>query len=265
MFQVGNTYRFVKRTEVETAGEKRLVLEAQLRYDAKVRLDGKTGVTLTARVERLDLSLQSGGVTLQYNSMKPEDQQTPIGKHLRASWKHPVDLILDPKGQIDGVQAYDVSKEVMYLLDVPRFDLDEIVQLVEGLPQGFPKRRVVAGETWRTRGTRPVGDLDAVEFSLLCRFAGAENFEDQKCFVIEMTGTCTGSLPGGEGVDKQMFEASQLSAKTYFDPLDKMIRFSEQQFEIWVGYPSQSEDEPDQRYPIREKMSVHLLHVIPTT
>ncbi len=262
-FQVGYTYRFVFRSELETLGSQRFILELQARYDGKVRLDGKPGVTLIARIERLDLTMSSGGALLSYSSMTPADQTTPLGRHLRVCWKVPVELLLSPEGKVDEVRAKIDENSSNLLPDVPRFGPDELVQLVTSLTQVFPKQKVSVGREWNIQGARKVNEAGSVEFALTCRYMDMVRFEDQNCARIEFSGSGSGELPRNTP-DNEVFQVSEMGGGIYFDPLDRMVRSAETHMVIRLGYPPANEGEVDHRQLIRETSKVRLLHIIPS-
>ena len=95
-FQPGNTYRFIAKTEVVMQlpgqGAREMVVEQQARLDGGVRTDGRKGVAIKARTERLDVDLRSGTRELKYKSLEKTDRETTLGKHFEASLNRFVEL-----------------------------------------------------------------------------------------------------------------------------------------------------------------------------
>jgi len=263
-FQPGHTYRFVVKTELQFGGGEGFTMEQQARYDAKVRVDGKPGIVLKARTERLDLILVSRGRTLTYESLKPEDQETPLGRHLRASMNRLVDLTLDEKGGIDGAVATGNVDETDLLPEVPEFGPDELEQLIAGLFLGFSEKRVAPGDGWSLQGVRQVGEIGSLNVDLSCRHAGTVSFEGQNCLSLEYAGTLAGSLPDVAPTTTTVeVQTTNLRGRVYFDPLDKMVRYTEQNLDLWITRPAVGTDPPVQT-PVRQLSTLRLLHVVPT-
>lgn len=274
-FQPGNTYRFVVRTEVLPHHVAGFEMEQQIRYDAKVRVDGKAGVVLKARTERLDLTLSSRSSTLSYRSLEPADQDTPLGRHLRATLNRSVELVLDDKGRIDGATASATGDGSALLPGVPSFGPEELEQLVVGLIQGFPEKRIGAGDRWTLKGRRSVGGTGAVEFDVLHQHAGQVNFEGQSCILVEFSGTLAGELADEAKGEPARLRADAVQGRIYFDPLDRMVRFSEQTVQMTVAWGEEGEANPDEgvdapvdpvdKVPVRQNTTIRLLHVVPTS
>jgi hypothetical protein len=263
-FQPGNTYRFVVKTELQLGGGEGFTMEQQARYDAKVRVDGKAGIVLKARTERIDLTFSSRGTVLTYQSLKPEDQETPLGRHVRATMNRLVDLTLDDKGRIDAAVATGGGDETALLPEVPKFGPEELEQLIAGLFQGFSEKRVAPGDGWSLQGTRQVGEIGSLTFDLSCRHAGTVSFEGQNCLSLEYAGTLVGSLPDvAPATTAVEVQATNLRGRVYFDPLDKMVRYTEQNLDLWITRPAVGTDPPVQT-PVRQITTLRLLHVVPT-
>ena len=263
-FQPGHTYRFTVRTELQLGGGEGFTMEQQARYDAKVRVDGKAGIVLKARTERLDLTFSSPGTTLTYESLKPEDQETPLGRHVRATMNRLVELTLDDKGRIDAAVATGGGDETALLPEVPSFGSEELEQLIAGLFQGFSEKRVAPGDGWSLQGTRQVGEIGSLTFDLSCRHAGTVSFEGQNCLSLEYAGTLAGSVPDVEPTAPVVeVQTRNLRGRVYFDPLDKMVRHTEQNLDLWITRPGADTDPPAQ-VPVRQVTTLRLLHVVPT-
>ncbi len=280
-FQPGSTYRFVVKTELEDANGGGFTLEHQVRYDARVRVDGKPGVVLKGRTERLDLVLVSRGATISYQSLKPEDQETPLGRHLRANLNRSVDLTLDPRGRIDAVKEGGAGDTSAVIAGVPSIGPEELAQWITCLTQGYPDKPVGPGDEWTFRGSRSIGGTGIANFEIGYRHDGPAGFEGNTCVAINCSGTLAGALPGAdESVPPSGFQASSLRGRIFFDPLDHMVRFAEQKIELWINQPPAGLPVPDSagtstgtdlpteptlhQVSVRETTTVRLLHVIPT-
>ncbi len=265
-FQPGSTYRFVVKTEVLPYHAAGFEMEQQIRYDAKVRVDGKPGVVLKARTERLDLTLSSRDSTLSYRSLEPGDQATPLGRHLRASLNRSADLVLDGRGRLDEAKVSAAGDASALLPGVPSFGPEELEQLVAGLSQGFPEKRIGPGDQWTLKGRRSVGGAGSVEFDILHQHGGQVNFEGQNCVLIEFSGTLAGDLADAARGEPARVQSDAVQGRIYFDPLDRMVRFSEQTVQMGVAWGEEEADsgEPVDKVPIRQTTTVRLLHVVPT-
>jgi hypothetical protein len=281
-FQPGNTYRFVVKTELQDAVGGGFTLEHQARYDVRVRVDGKPGVVLKARTERLDLVLSSRGAAVSYQSLESEDQETPLGRHLRANLNRSVDLTLDPRGRIDSVKEAAGGDASSLIAGVPSFGPEELAQWITLVTQGYTDKRVGPGDRWTFRGARSVGESGVANFDLAFRHGGPAAFEGNTCLVIDGSGTLAGTLPGADGaLPATGFEASRLQVRIFYDPLDRMVRFAEQEVELWITRPLPESSAPAviQATPVdpaaavaptvnqaavRETTTVRLLHVVPT-
>jgi hypothetical protein len=278
-FQIGNTYRFVVRTELKSqlprGGLSEAVIEQQARFDARVRVDGKKGIVLKGRTERLDLRLQSGGRVLSYESLNPEDKGTLLGRHLQTMLNRSIDLTLSEKLKINSVEEGGPESEEVPLEGIPRFGPDELNQIISLIPQGFPKGKVAIGEQWDSGGSRVVGEAGTVQFAMTYRFSGPINFEENRCLGIEFSGQLSGDLPipqetsgGSAPVESEPpslaeVQSGRISGRIYFDPLDQMVRMIEQSVDLLLSVPGEPGAAP-QQIPVNEVSTLRLLHVVPT-
>lgn len=278
-FQIGNTYRFVVRTELKSqlprGGPSEAVIEQQARFDARVRVDGKKGIVLRGRTERLDLRLQSGGRVLSYESLKPEDKTSVLGLHLQTMLNRSVDLTLSEKLKIHSAIEGGPESGGTPLEGIPTFGPEELQQIIALIPQGFPKGKVIVGEQWTSEGTRVVGDAGTVQFTMNYRFTGPINFEENRCLGIEFSGELSGELPlplekadaTATGETKTStpvgLQSGRISGRIYFDPLDRMVRMIEQSVDLLLSLPGDLGAVP-QQIPINEISTLRLLHIVPT-
>lgn len=270
-FLPGNTYRFVTRTELKTSlgGAGNVVIEQQARFDTGVRVDGKNGVVVKARTERLDMRLQSGGRTLVYNSLNPEDQSTLMGRHFQAALYRSVDFTLNQDLRVASAEEGGRAIPESPLPGLPRFGPDELKQLISTIPQGFSNDPVEPGESWVLQGSRSVGETGILNFEITYRLTGPVNFEDNNCLGIEFTGQLSGEvpLPGPDGnvsgVGPMGLQGTGMSGRIFFDPLDKMVRYSEQNIELILAIPGPEGSVP-QPVPVQQTTTIRLLHVVAT-
>ncbi|NLT70849.1 MAG: hypothetical protein GXX91_09165 [Verrucomicrobiaceae bacterium] len=270
-FLPGNTYRFVTRTELRTSlgGTGNVVVEQQVRLDGGVRVDGKEGVAMKARSERLDVEMRSGGRTITYHSLKPEDRTTLVGRHFEAALHRSVDFNLNENLRV--ASAVEGGREGLAtpLPGLPRFGPEELKQLMETIPQGFPAKAVYSGDTWTREGVRSVGSVGSLTFEVTYQFIGPVVFEENQCLGIEFAGRIQGKVPlptsGDDAAAGGFAElgSQSMSGRLLFDPLDEMLRFSEQHISLQLAIPGPEGSEP-QLVPVEETTTIRLLHVVPT-
>lgn len=266
-FQPGNTYRFLMKTELTAGNGDGFTIEHQARYDATVRIDGKPGVVLKARTERLDLTLSSRGTVLRYRSLEPGDQDTPLGRHVRATLNRSVDLTLDEEGRVDAVVEGGKGDESALLPGVPRFGPEELVHLIAGIPQGFTEKRVAPGDAWTVHGTRQLGEYGAATFEISCRHQGQVSFEGQNGVRIELAGVLSGNLSESASGLAAALGSNAFEGWIQFDPLDRMVRHAEQRVQLvlsWPGPPKENGEPTVVEWPVRQVSTLRLLHVVPT-
>ena len=244
-FLPGHTYRFVTRTELRTSlgGAGNAFVEQQARLDAGVRVDGKKGIVIKARSERLDVQLQSGGRTITYHSLKPEDRGTLVGRHFEAALYRSVDFTLNEDLRVaSAVEGGRIGPETP-LPGLPQFGPDELQQLVGTIPQGFPAKPVHPGDTWTLQGMRSVGSAGSLTFEITYRFTGPVTFEENQCLNIEFAGHLSGDVPlpaaaeGAPDAGVMGVQGHGLTGRLLYDPLDRMLRFSEQRISLALALP----------------------------
>lgn len=272
-FQPGNTYRFVSKTEVMMRlpgqGAKEMVVEQQARLDVGVRKDGRDGVAIKARTERLDVDLRSGTRELEYNSLEKEDRETTLGKHFQASLNRWVDLKLDTKLRIVDSEEGGRAGIATPLPGMPQFGPDELQKLVASIPQGFSEDPVAVGDEWVLKGERSVGEAGEMSFEVTYRFTGYTSYEGNNCAEIVFDGRLTGDLalsndPNSAFSKGRMdFQGTSLKGRILFDPLDKTVRFSEQAISMTLDVPGGVGEQPT-RVPMQQRSTLRLLQIAPT-
>lgn len=271
VFQPGSTYRFVSQTAVrmQMPGQnvREVVIEQQARFDATVRSDGKKGVGLKARTERLNVDLKSGSRALSYDSLNPEDREKALGKHFQASLNRWVDLKLDNAMRIVGSEEGGRAGSATPLPGLPQFGPDELKQLVATIPQGFPEDgKAGEGDEWVLKGSRDIGEVGELTFDIIYRNRGMQTYEDHKCIAIEFSGKMAGDLALGGGGNSAFsngrmdFQGTGLQGRILFDPLERMIRFSEQTITMGLSVPGKPGEQPT-TIPMQQRAVVRLLNV----
>lgn len=269
-FQAGNTYRFVVQmdlnTRLESGAAASIQIEQQARYDAQVRVDGKKGVVLRGRTERLDVTMSAAGETLSFKSLESAGDVTPLAKHIRATLNRSVELTLSESGRIDKVSEGGSGNDEGLLPGLPRFGPGQLAEHIGGLPQFFTSKAIVPGSVWSSQGSRTIAGFGSVQFDLDTQHTGVIGFEGSQCHAFEFSGSVTGVLPdeavagSTRPVDLQ---SSAYQGRLYFDPLDRMPRLCEQTIEVWLNFPAEGETAAVQ-VPVRQTETLRLLHVVPT-
>ena len=273
VFQAGNTYRFVTTTEVQMQmtpqSLRQVIVEQQARFDATVRVDGKKGVKLRGLTEKLSVVLQSGDRRLSYDSLKPEDKATTLGKHFQGSLNRWVDLTLDYEMRVVSAEEHGRAGGATPLPGLPQFGPDELRQLISNIGQGFTEPNASDGDEWVLKGSRNVGEVGEISFDITYRHRGAAEFEEHRCVNIEFGGQMSGDveLPGNSGSafsqGKMDFQGNGLEGRILYDPAERMVRQSEQNIVMRLQIPGKAGGEPRQ-IPMRQRAVVRLLHVVPT-
>lgn len=269
-FQLGHTYRFVVATRLDTrlanGAPASLQIEQQARYDAQVRVDGKKGIVLRGRTERLDVTMIAEGETVSFQSMESSGDDSPFARHVRAILNRPVELTLSESGRIDQVSEGDTGRDEDLLPGLPRFGPGQLAELIGGIPQFFTTRAIAPGSAWTSQGSRSIAGIGSVQFDLESRHTGLISFEGTQCHAFEFDGKVGGALPEevAPGSTRPLdLQSSLFQGRVYFDPLDRMLRFCEQTIDLWISYPAEGAAAPVQ-VPVRQTETLRLLHVIPT-
>ena len=273
-FEPGKTYRFVSesriRMQLPGRGIREAIVEQQSRIDSMARDDGRPGVSLRARIERLKVEFRSGEKKILYDSFKEEDRSSKLGQHFRHSLNRWVDLKTSPDLQIVEVSHGGLEGLGTLIPGVPQFGLNDLEKLVAEIPQGLPENAVVPGETWQIEGRREVTDVGELEFDVSYRYLGPVDHEGNTCFEIEVGGQIGGdaiiSESGGSLADKELsFRGSSLTGRILFDPTVSVVRLREQTVSMLMELPSQGEGTPAVQIPVEQQATIRLLHVVPTS
>ncbi len=272
VFEAGNTYRFVTTTEVHMQMTpqtvRQVVVEQQARFDVSVRVDGKKGVKLKGLTEKLSVKLQSGDRKLSYDSLKPEDKATTLGRHFQASLNRWVDLTLDDEMRVVSSEEHGRAGVATPLPGLPQFGPDELKQLISNISQGFTEPNASTGDEWVLQGSRKVGEVGEIAFEITYRHRGFADFEEHRCINIEFGGQMNGDveLPGSGGSafskGRMDFQGNGLEGRILFDPTVRMVRQSEQNIVMRLQIPGKPGDEP-REIPMQQRAIVRLLHVVP--
>ncbi|MEM1444007.1 MAG: hypothetical protein AAGF67_16785 [Verrucomicrobiota bacterium] len=271
-FDAGKTYRFISnnfiRMQLPGQGIREATVEQQARFDVTAREDGRAGVDLRGRIERLKVDFRSGDKRIMYDSFKPEDRSSQLGQHFRNSLNRWVNLRLSEEWQIVDVSYGGREGLGTVLAGVPQFGLNELEKLIAEIPQGLPEARVRPGDFWQLNGVKEVSDLGDLEFDFSYRFLGMDEYEGASCFDIQVNGQLGGvaKIPeeGGEMAGEDMsFPGSSLSGRILFDPANGMVRLREQAVSMLLELPSGEEGQFYQ-VPVEQNARIRLLHVIAT-
>jgi len=273
IFQPGKTYRFINKTNIRMQlpgrGIREMVLEHQARFDSSARADGKSGAQIKARTERLAVEVRSGEKQLTFDSLKPEDRETPIGKHFLGSLNRWVDLTLNKDYRVTNAIEGGRAGVATPLPELPQFGPRELQKIVAQIPQGLPEDEVAPGDEWIIKGSRDVGDVGTLGFEVTYIHAGAVEYEGFNCIQIDLSGRLNGDVafPSAKANplanDRMDFQGTSLSGRILFEPTEKTVRLSEQSISMLMEVPTQPGQAPMQ-VPVEQQINLRLLHVIPS-
>ncbi len=274
VFQPGSTYRFIQRTEVQMQipgqGGREAMVEQQARFDAGIRKDGKAGISLKARTERLKVVLKAGRQSINYDSLVAEDRQTVLGQHLNASLIRWVNIKLNKDHRVVAAEEDGREAKVSPLPEFPRFGLDELQQIAVMIPQGMPKDGVRQGDVWELKGRRRVGEAGLMDFDITYRYRGEVSYEQNRYLQIDLSGqvageiAVSGSEESGGAVKKIEFQSPSIVGRILYDPLERMIRLSEQTISLTIEVPGEPGQDP-LLVPIQQRAILDLMHIVATT
>lgn len=270
--QPGNTYRFISynliRMQLPGKGIREATVEHQTRIDSSPRPDGRAGVSVRARIERLKVDFRSGDKRVTYDSFNQEDRSSQLGQHFRNSLNRWVDLKMSQNLEILGVTFGGREGLGTLLPGVPQFGLHELEKLIAEIPQGLPETKVRPGEVWQINGLKEVNDLGELNFNVTYRYMGVGEHEGIPCFDIQIGGQLGGEalIPksGGNMADRNMsFQGASMSGKILFDPALSTVRFKERTVSMLMELPGEKEGELVQ-IPVQQQATIRLLHMVPT-
>ncbi|MEO0414603.1 MAG: hypothetical protein AAF226_06595, partial [Verrucomicrobiota bacterium] len=270
-FKVGNTYRMVTTSEIRIQPEKKpsrvVQLRQQARFDAKPRVGfgAGNGVAIRGYTERLEVTIETDGKTLVYDSLDEKTHGSPMGRHLQSSVNRYVDLELNRRSRILEKKEGGPVGAATPLPGMPRFGPDELVQLINSLPQGFSPDPVRGGDEWVLKGKRSVGEMGELEFDVTYKYWGPEPYDEFTCEAITFNGYITGDISDidNETAEKRRidFQKSRISGKMLFDKQLGMSRYAEQQVYMVVNEPAITGEEKTST-TINQKIETKLLQVV---
>ncbi len=273
VFQPGLTYRFTNRTEIQmqfpARGSREAVIEQQARFDAGVRKDGKGGIALKGVTERLKVDLKSWQESINYDSLQAEDRKSRLGQHLNQSLTQWIDIKINRENRLVSAEVGGREATTSPLKGFPRIGTDELRQIVVIALQGMPEKKVRPGERWSIQGGHRLEQGGEMTFDIICRYRGEVEFEQNRFLQIDLTGHVSGGVaipvegedqPPGPRMD---FHIPSLTGRILFDPLERMIRLSEQTVNMVVELPAAPGEEP-MRVPVKQRSVLNLLHIVPT-
>ena len=272
-FQPGCTYRFVNELEVKlqfpVRGPREAKIEQQSRFDAGIRKDGKPGMSLKGRTERLKVEMIAMGESVSYDSLDAEDRQTPLGQHLNQSLTQWVELKLNKEDRIVSEEVGGRQATASPLEGFPQFGTSDLGQTVAVVLQGMPDNAVRPGESWTVKGVRRLTETGEVTLDIRCRFRGEVTHEHNRFMQIDLSGEASGDValptrgPDGGTPVLMAFQVPTLIGKILYDPLEQMVRLSEQTVSMTVEIPGGPGAAP-LVVPMQQKSKIQLLHVVPT-
>jgi len=272
-FQPGCTYRFVNKLEVKlqfpVRGPREAKIEQQSRFDAGIRKDGKPGMALKGRTERLKVEMKSFGESVSYDSLNAEDRQSPLGQHLNQSLTQWVELKLNKEDRIVSEEVGGRQATASLLEGFPQFGTSDLGQTVAVVLQGMPDKAVRPGESWTVKGGRRLAETGEITLDIRCRFRGEVTHEHNRYLQIDLSGEASGnvalSTQGPEGGKPILMnlQVPTLSGKILYDPLEQMVRLSEQTVRMTVEIPGGPGAAP-LVVPMQQKSKIRLLLVVPT-
>ncbi|MDF1657635.1 MAG: hypothetical protein P1U58_08480 [Verrucomicrobiales bacterium] len=271
-FEPGKTYRFISenviRMQLPGKGIKEAKVEQQTRFDATLRSDGRAGVSLKARIERLKVDFQSGEKRITYDSFDKEDRGSQLGQHFRNSLNRWVELKMSPQLEILEVNYGGREGLGTLLPGVPQFGLNEVEKLVAEIPQGLPDGKVRPGGFWQLNGVREIADLGDLSFEVTYRYRGNSTHETRPCYEIQVSGQLGGDtlIPGEGGAlagGEMSFQGTSLNGRILFDPMESTVLLKEQSVSMLLELPSQEEGILYQ-VPVEQQARIRLLHVVQT-
>ncbi|MDF1825882.1 MAG: hypothetical protein P1U68_14645 [Verrucomicrobiales bacterium] len=269
----GKTYRFVShnvvRMQLPAQGIREAVVEQQIRLDASPRPDGRAGVALKCRIERLKADFRTGEDQVVYDSFNEQDRSSTLGQHFRDALNRWITLTMSPGLKILSSSAGGRTGSGTKLPGVPQFGIEEMEKLVAEIPQGLPDGRVYPGSSWTVNGERELDGLGSVNFDIKYHYTGDTVYDGHACHEVQVQGKLggdaliadnVGALSGG----RMFFEGTSLSGRLLFDPAEGTVRLREQSLSMLMELPARDGAEPFQ-IPVQQEASIRLLHVVPTS
>ncbi len=272
-FQPGCTYRFKSELEIQfqfpLRGTRKAKIEHQSRFDAGPRADGKRGIQLNGRTERLKVEMKAPGQSVFYDSLDAGDRQTPLGLHLNQSLNQWVDLKLNNENRIVSEEVRGRQATASPLEGFPQLGTSDLSQTVTVVLQGMPDKLVRPGQAWSVQGVKRLTEAGEIMLNIKCLYRGEVAHDHNRYLQIDLSGQASGDvgLPNqGSENGKAVLMAvhvPSLSGRVLYDPLERMVRLSEQTISMTVEIPGGPGAAP-LIVPVQQKSKIQLLHVIPT-
>lgn len=260
-FQPGKTYRFVSSTSVYLAPsgqpQRQINMEQQARFDVD---EGKgKGVAVRGRTERLQVSIQSGDKSVTYDSHGDNNRDSVIGRHFESTVNRYVNMVLNEGMRVVSHKEAGRSGAATPLPGLPRFGPEELVQIVNVIPQPYAPDPVRVGDEWVLQGKRPVGELGELEFEVNYQLDSAVEFEKQACFGIYFRGHMTGDIVN-ESSRNLNFQGSKIEGRVIYDPVLKMTRYSEHSVSMMINIPGSGAE--TEMVPMQQRAILRLMQVV---
>jgi len=266
-FEKGKTYRFVSSSHIQMSipglGFRSIEMELQARFDAVARAKGKKGITLRGLTEHLVVKIQSPNQTLAYDSLDPKARDTDLGKHFQAAMARRVEMELNRKNRT--VSFREIGRAVLPgpMPGLPEFGPDELKQLVSIILQGYSSDEVKPGDLWDLVGKQKVGQAEVRDVDMKYRQAGQMLQDEATCIVIEFGGIVKEEAAPDEA-SKPELPLNRIEGRMLFDPVAKMVRLVEQTVSTPVAMPTSDPAAAPLLIPVEQKISISLLHIVPT-
>ena len=272
-FQPGCTYRFRSELEIQfqfpLRGTRLANIEHQSRFDARPRTDGKLGIQLKGRTERLKVEMKAPGESVFYDSFDAGDRQTPLGMHFNQSLNQWVDLKLNNEHRIVSEDVGGRQASTSPLEGFPQLGTSDLGQTATVVLQGMPDKPVRPGQSWSVEGVKRLTEVGEIMLNIKCLYRGEVAHDHNRYLQIDLSGQASGDV----GLPKQESEngkavlmslhVPRLSGRILYDPLEQMVRLSEQTVSMTVEIPGGPGASP-LIVPVQQKSKIQLLHVIPT-
>lgn len=261
-FIKGQTYRFVTTTgvfmQIPGMGNREIRIEQQARLEASARPQGKPGTQIRGLTEKLTVAIRSGKKMVSYDSLKPGDRETTLGKHFQSGISRWVIMQLDPNLRIVEFEEGGSAGPATPLPGMPQYGPEELKQLVATIPQGFAPDPVAPGDEWVLKGVKEVSQAGELNFDLTYRYLGPIEYEGHQTAKIQFSGTMSGEAGSSS------FQGTTVVGEMLYDPEAKMIRYMEQTISMSLERPVPGRPGEVISIPMNQKVSSRLLHIVPT-
>ena len=265
LFKVDKIYRFIAKTDVTMSpqGEypRRVRIEQQARFNTEARAGGGRGVAMRALTERLQVTIDTGGKTLQYDSIADDNDKSVLGRHFESKVNRYVRMELNAEMKLISHREAGRVGEPTQLTGLPAFGPEELIQLVNIIPQGFSPDPVILGEEWTLKGKRPVGELGELGFDIVYKLSGVVKHRKIPCAAIDYWGQINGDINSAETKTQVNFQGSRILGRMLFDTKIKMIRHNKSSLDMVVHIADKEIPGKTKPVSMQQNMELRLLSV----